>query len=520
MLCSTRMAQPGKRKASAPRPKVEARGNGRWRRSALVSILAYAAFLRLHQFSSLPPGLDQDEAMNGANVLEILENHHLRVFYPENNGREGLYIDVLVPLVAALGNEPWVLRLPAAGFGILTVWGIYLLAAELFSAPVGLLSAFFLATSFWHLNFSRIGFRAIAAPCLLTFGLYLFLSGMTRFRAGKAATWQMALGGLLYGLGFHTYIPYRATPLLFVALAAYWHRRARNEKWLAPYWRALSAFAIPAGAVILPLAIYFLRQPEAFFGRAVEVSILQSAHPLASLADSAWKTLWMFFLKGDANWRHNVSGRPELFLPVALFFAAGVALAMRSAIRRQGFGYMVTAGLLAVAGVPSIFSAQGMPHALRSILLIPPVFILAGAAAWQAWTYASARLPWRMTAAAAIFLLAGLCYEPYHTYFEVWARSPNLKAEFCTRCAAVAGQINGLPTETAKYVVVAAPGVPVHGIPVDATPVMFLTRSYTEKQREETNIHYIPPPAGRFNPMTYCLQTRASLPGQYVFCIF
>jgi 4-amino-4-deoxy-L-arabinose transferase-like glycosyltransferase len=486
----------------------------------LILILAYASFLRLYHFSSLPPGLDHDEAMNGANVLEILETHQLKVFYPENNGREGLYIAILVPFVAVLGNKAWVLRLPAAGFGILTVWGTYLLAAELFSAPVGLLSAFFLATSFWHMNFSRIGFRAIASPCLLTFGLYLFLSGMARSRAGRVAILRMVFGGVLYGLGFHTYIPYRGTPLLFAALFAYYYRQARNEHWLPAYWRALAAFAVPAGAVVLPLAIYFLRYPGQFFGRAVAVSILNSRHPLiVSMADSAWKTVLMFFLKGDINWRHNVSGRPELFLPTALFFAGGLAVAMYGIIRRREFGFMATAGLLATAFLPAIFSAEGMPHSLRSILLIVPALILAGTAAWRTWTWTTAHLPVSVASTAAILLLAGLCYEPWHTYFDVWARDPHLNTAFCTPCSNVAEEIKDLPREAQKYVVVASPGVSVHGIPVDATPVMFLTRSYTKKEQEETKIHYIPPPPGRFNSAAFCFQAMASLPGQSVFCI-
>src|SRR5262249_55734678 len=158
--------------------------------------------------------------------------------------------------------------------------------------------------------------------------------------------------------------------------------------------------------MILPIAIYFLRQPQAFLGRAAEVSIFQTEHPVISLANSFWKTFWMFFVKGDAQWRHNVSSRPELFLPVAIFFAGGLVLAIWAVIRHRDFGHIVTIGLLMVAGLPSILSAQGMPHALRSILLVPPVFILAGAAAHQSWIYASAHLPWPITASAATVLLA------------------------------------------------------------------------------------------------------------------
>jgi len=97
--------------------------------------------------------------MNGNDALENLETGHMDVFYPQNGGREGLYIDIETALIYLFGPEPWLLRLPAAVFGMLTVWGVYLLAAELFGMPIGLLACFFMATSFWHVLFSRLGLR-------------------------------------------------------------------------------------------------------------------------------------------------------------------------------------------------------------------------------------------------------------------------------------------------------------------------------------------------------------------------
>src|SRR5438270_13105476 len=115
-------------------------------RLPLAVILALAAFLRLYQLGAVPRGLYRDEAMNGNNALQVLETGHFQVFYPENNGREGLFINVCVPFVSLLGNTALAIRLPAAIFGILTVWGVYCLAAELFTVPTGLLAAFFTAT--------------------------------------------------------------------------------------------------------------------------------------------------------------------------------------------------------------------------------------------------------------------------------------------------------------------------------------------------------------------------------------
>jgi dolichyl-phosphate-mannose--protein O-mannosyl transferase len=149
--------------------------------------------------------------MNGNDALENLETGRMDVFYPQNGGREGLYIniDIETALIYLFGPEPWLLRLPAAVFGILTVWDAYRPAAELFSVPIGLLACFFMATSFWHVLFSRLGLRAIAAPCFAVWTLYFLLDAMRRARDGKPAAARIVLAGFLCGLGFYTYIAYR-----------------------------------------------------------------------------------------------------------------------------------------------------------------------------------------------------------------------------------------------------------------------------------------------------------------------
>src|SRR3989344_2383578 len=83
---------------------------------ALIAILIIASFLRLYNLTELPPGLYPDEAMNGNNVLEAQATNNWKVFYPENNGREGLFIIIQGLFLAVLGNQPWTLRLPSTIF--------------------------------------------------------------------------------------------------------------------------------------------------------------------------------------------------------------------------------------------------------------------------------------------------------------------------------------------------------------------------------------------------------------------
>ena len=89
----------------------------------LILILVIATFFRLWQIQTIPPGLYPDEAMNGNNALEALDTGDFKVFYSENNGREGLFINIQAIFLWLFGNKPWVLRLPSVIFGLFTVLG-------------------------------------------------------------------------------------------------------------------------------------------------------------------------------------------------------------------------------------------------------------------------------------------------------------------------------------------------------------------------------------------------------------
>src|SRR3989338_8630938 len=170
-------------------------------------IILLAVFFRFYDLRNPPPGLWADEAMNGNNAVEM----KWKVYYPENFGREGLFINIQSLFVAAFGHEPWVLRLPSTIFGILTVPGLYLMTRELFGRRIALFATFFLATSFWHIMFSRIGFRAIMAPFFFVWSFYFLFLGARKLKQSL-----FILAGLLFGLGFHSYIAYRIAPLIAV----------------------------------------------------------------------------------------------------------------------------------------------------------------------------------------------------------------------------------------------------------------------------------------------------------------
>lgn len=469
----------------------------------LTLVLIIAGGLRLYHFKELPPGLYPDEAMDGTNAQEALATGQFKVFYPENNGREGLFMNIQAGLLAVIKqNEPWVLRFPSAIFGLLTVLGLYFLGRELFSKRVGLLAAFLLATSFWHIMFSRIGFRAIMAPFFIVWALYLFLRAVRRHEKLRESFLFAGLAGLFYGLGFYSYIAYRVTPVLFLLLIPFFAKQKN-------FWRITAVFIAATFIAALPIGVYFLQHPADFLGRTSQVSVFSSATPLKNLALNTVKTVGMLNFSGDWNWRQNYARRPELFWPVGILFWTGALLGLSALWKklRHGdeHGYSLPSLILFVwlilAVLPVVFSDEGIPHALRSVLMLPALMLLA---AWGGtWLYdrlldfarhsPNYERTRKFIKVYSLLILALLALEAYTTYFILWGKNPNTPGAFAADYAAVAGEINALPSDVPKYVVVDAGGVLVRGIPMPAQTVMFLTDTFVEANRKAKNVCYVLP---------------------------
>ena len=464
----------------------------------LMAILIIASFLRLYNLvpvnnAGLPPGLYPDEAMNGNNAVEALETGSWKVFYPENFGREGLFINIQSLFVAAFGNTAWALRLPSAIFGILTVLGLYFFTRTLFhgNERLALLASFLLAVSFWHINFSRIGFRAITAPFFLTWGLYFLLKAFD----SKRPYWNAIAGGIIYGLGFYSYIAYRATPLLVLALAAIFLLGilAMSRKKIISVF---SLFLFISILVALPLSIHFFKNPSDFFGRTAGISVFNSQTPIRDLSLNIFKTFGMFNVVGDFNWRHNIAGKAELFWPIGTLFFIGMYLSAKKIIleKLRAFREIIIFGWFGLVLLPVIFSNEGLPHALRSLLAIPPVFIFAAIGGLATYDLLKTKIKSRLFPVFIYLFLSLLVFEAYNSYFVYWGENPNVKNAFAYNDFVAARQLNALPKGISKYVIVKdANGEIRRDYPISLQSVLFLTDTFSIQKRKEKNIFYIPP---------------------------
>lgn len=481
----------------------------KFKKSLLIflAILAIAAFFRLWQLDTIPPGLYPDEAINGNDAY----SNPGQIFYRENNGREGLFMNLIYVMFHIFGVSVWSLKIIPAVLGILTVFGIYFLAQEIFWIIkdkfdektikfIGLASAFFLAVSFWHVNFNRISFRANFLPFIMTFFFYFLLKGFRRVltennRKLKKSTPYFVLAGFIFGLGFYTYTSFRMSVLslgtvLFCYFLFFW-----KEKILKNYIYCVFILLSVIFITALPIGLYFLlSHPEDFVSRATGVSVFTQPNIPKAIIESLVKNLGMFNIYGDSNWRHNFSGSPELSFPVGILFLVGFAVSIKHffvSLKKKDWKSFIVPCLLFSWFIsllsPGFLTYEGIPHALRVIGVIPVVFLFAGLGAWYIYDFAKRVIKNENILAVICLIFAlSLVYGQYDKYFVKWAGNPAVQGSFAKDFVEMGNYLNSLPDDTAKYVIVNASGVLVplpDGIPMPAQTIMFIERTkYGELQ--------------------------------------
>ncbi|MSR76159.1 MAG: hypothetical protein EXS68_01030 [Candidatus Ryanbacteria bacterium] len=456
----------------------------RW--AILAGILLVGAFLRLSQLSEFPPGLFPDEAMNGNNAHEALGTGHFKIFYPENNGREGFFINLQAISVNIFGHTFFALRLMSALFGIMTIAAIYIfIRAYTRDTRIALIGAALLATSFWHLMFSRIGFRAIMAPFFLTIGLGLLYEVWVRRNARRhdIVLAVSALGGLLFGLGFHSYIAYRAAVLLLIPPLWLFLKSAREERshCILCVPALFLLFAFVAGA---PLGWYFLERPQDFFGRTSQISIFSTENPLLAFLKNIGLTVQMLYFAGDFNWRHNFAGAPSLWWPVSIAFTVGLWESWRKKYWALFLWFMVML-------LPVVISSEGLPHALRAIIMIPPVIVFAAIGFDAVWRWAARAMhpDYARLVAILILLLGGI--RTYNMYFREWAPRPEVRAAFGGNLYDIGVFLKNSQDTVAKYVITdEVDTIDRTGRPMALQPILYASETYLPEPPGARNIFY------------------------------
>ncbi len=434
-----------------PQPTREGAPNRAPTWLAVGLIVALGLLLRISHTEQAPPAVYVDEAANGNDALRALASGRFAWFYPGNSGREGLFINLVALCFAWIGPGILSLRLPAILASTLTIFGVFLLFGEMFNRRTGLLAAYLTAVSFWPVAMGRLGLRANLLPMVLVFSFWMLLRGLKTRRL----LW-FALAGVVFGIGLHTYIAWRAAPLVLVVAGA--AMAARTRSLFRTHWRPMLVFVGASLIVAAPMIVTFARHPDYLLFRTQTASIfsaeLNHGSPLRAFIRSLFFSLAKYNVWGDPSFRRHLPPYPLLDPLSAALFLSGLLMTAARLVAwlRSRAGSPPDASLFLLVWffgmlAPEFLSAEDVPHSLRAIGTLPVV--LAFAALPLDWAFAQASLrssrARRALLATIAASLAVVGVLNPGMYFLVWAKRRETALAFDKRLTDVSNYLSTAP---------------------------------------------------------------------------
>ena len=395
----------------------------------LVLILLLSIFLRFYKLTEGPPSLNWDEISHGYNAYSILKTGQdewgeswPHIFRAYGDYKLPVYVYLTTGSIALFGLNDFAVRFPSALAGVLAVLLTYLLVKKLFKSDlVAALSAFFLATSPWHIFLSRPAFEANLASLLVIAGLYFLLIGLDRKRF-------LALSVFFLGLSVHTYNSARVfVPLILIVFFLLYKnkilkrvKQKRKEAFLslaililffAPLifsftspegWArfrwvkildqgAINRINMARGSLNLPRPL-----PRLIHNKATYFSLGFARNYLSNFSPR------YLFAKGGSNYQYNIPGQGIIFPVQAPLILIGFYWLFKKRKLKE-VKLIFFWWLLAV--IPSA-ATQENPHVLRTILVLPVPLILAALGFNQVFLWLKKQKVWQ----GIVLLLFGLVF--------------------------------------------------------------------------------------------------------------
>ncbi|MGB5931540.1 MAG: glycosyltransferase family 39 protein, partial [Anaerolineae bacterium] len=395
----------------------------------LALIVLVAAFLRLYRLHEVPSGLYGDEAFKGVEAGRVLSGEEHPIFFEGNFGEEPLYTYLVAVSFLLFGASGWAIRLVAALAGLATIPFLYLLARELFPSRegqpplVGLLAAFWLATSYWHIIYSRFGIEPVLLPLFITLSSYFLWRGLRSERRGPFI-WS----GLFLGASLYTYQAARLWFPFLLSLLGYF--LVVKKEFREAHLANLVLLFLISLSVSLPLLLFALAHPDIYFARTRGVSILspEQGNVFLTFLASVVKTMAMFNFQGDPYLARNPAGRPLLDPFTSICLVLGLVVSL-SRWREPRYLFLLT--WFGAMLLPAMLTAVDIPHFSRAIGALPAVCILAALVIEKAWRWLKAKgtratfrhLFWP----GVLCLLVLTAFFNCRDYFVPWQERPELR---------------------------------------------------------------------------------------------
>ena len=452
----------------------------------LVAILVLGGlYLRLYRIDLVPPGLNNDEAINALEIKDIQDGRPFATLTKRGLNRETMFhylgafafrcteieINLLKAMPAVFGLTQKVvadqmmalifpLRSVAIAAGTLTLLALYLFARDRFGWFVALLATAFLAVSPWHVHYSRVGERAVLAPLFAIATVGFFLKALESGRTRDHLAWGVSLG-----LGLWSYTSFRAVPIAMLAFALLRGRLGwgAGQKSDPQARRALLIATGVAAAMLVVLMLLSGLSPLGFLTRGSYATlIVPKANFALNLLSSGLMAHYVpqryaviqseaFISDGMSPVFGLIGLAPETTVVAALSLL-GLAYAIWRALRRQD----ATAGLIVLCFLTLVVTVGlAGPSLTRMLVNVPWLCLLAALIARRLFEdLAALRPPLTLWLGGLLIvpLLAWSVAQGCTNYFLRAGRSEQAMQHFGANQTIMGMFVRSLPQDRVVYV--------------------------------------------------------------------
>ncbi len=334
----------------------------------LTCIIILGIFLRLYNLKNIPSGIWFDEAQNGLEVINILNNDEITVFIPRFTQMPAMFFYLSAFLFKVFGINIFILRAVSIITGVLCIVAFYFLLKHIFRDSIYALSgAFLISVSRWHITFSRLAFLGMLSVLLIIVFFYFYFKTIDEKRKDCTLYSGFTLGLSLYSftipyfavifIFFHNFIIFLKNPLIYI-------KKNLNNFFIIILMCVITAF---------PLIFYAFKNFNDFTARARDVSILndiKAEKSIKPLFINIYRYFLTFNWAGDYNGRHNLYKKPLLDEISGILFMAGFFISILKINYRR---YFLLFLIMLLPGILTINIEA--PQAYRIIGACPVVYV-------------------------------------------------------------------------------------------------------------------------------------------------
>lgn len=376
----------------------------------LIFILVIAFSLRFWQLGNVPISPDWDEASLAYNAYSIITTgkDEYGNFFPTTlksfgDYKPALYAYISAPSVLIFGISTFAIRFPSMVIGVISILLTFLFVKELFkNEKIALLSAFVLAVSPWHVQFSRTAFEANLGVFLNILTAYLFIKGLKK-------PYLLFAAAITSGLSIYAYQSEKIFAPLFMLSLVLIFRKELSEigrKYFVPFF-------IIGFLVVAPLLFSMVKNPESlnrarstsfiaenkFFSHTAErVSIDRRNNDFIGLVLDNRRVVYVrqsigaylshfnpnwLFIEGDLP-RHHAPNMGLLYLWELPFLLMGLYFLIFGKFSRKTKLFIISWFL--ISPIPAAVT-NDVPHSVRTLNFLPTyqIFVALGVYSFFVW---------------------------------------------------------------------------------------------------------------------------------------